>query len=145
MLNKIVLNTVMMAPDFSLPDQNNVMHSLSDYKGKWLIVYFYPKDQTPGCIKEACSFRDHVSEFTKRNIAIVGISKDSVVSHQKFAGKYHLPFPLLSDESAQAIKAYGAWGRNTYLINPRGEIAKTYERVNPLTHVSQILKDLNKD
>ncbi|MBI2036657.1 peroxiredoxin [Candidatus Microgenomates bacterium] len=132
----------MVAPDFTLFDQNNVIHSLSDYKGKWLIVYFYPKDQTPGCIKEACSFRDQISEFTKRNIAVVGISKDSVASHQKFADKYHLPFPLLSDEKADVIKAYGAWGRNTYVINPQREIVKTYKGVNPLTHVSQILKDL---
>ncbi len=147
----------MRAPDFQLSDQNGQVHTLQEYKGKWLIVYFYPKDDTPGCTKEACSFRDHVREFSNKNISIVGISKDSVSSHNKFSEKYHLSFPLLSDPTAEVIKAYGAWGkkkfmgkeyegiiRNTYLINPRGETVKTYENVNPLTHVKQILKDFER-
>lgn len=131
------------------------MHSLSDYKGQWLIVYFYPKDDTEGCTKEACSFRDRGEEFTKQGIAIVGISKDSVASHKKFEAKYHLNFPLLSDPDHTVISSYGAWGkkklygkeyegilRNTYVVNPKGEIRKTYEKVNPLKHATQILTDL---
>jgi thioredoxin-dependent peroxiredoxin len=147
----------MKAPDFSLPDQNNIMHSLEDYKGRWLIVYFYPKDDTPGCTKEACNFRDSRHEFVTRNVAIVGISKDSVASHKKFAEKYQLDFPLLSDPTHTVIEAYNSWGvkkmfgreftgiiRNTFLINPKGEIEKEYKNVNPLTHADELLKDLDK-
>lgn len=137
----------MKAPDFSLPDQDGKFHSLSDYKGKWLVVYFYPKDDTPGCTKEACSFRDNLEEFQKRGVAIVGISKDSVESHKKFSEKFHLPFPILADPQHRTIEAYGAWEkgtlRNTYLINPEGEIVKTYEKVDPLIHVGQILRDFD--
>ena len=147
----------MKAHSFSLPDQNDTMHSLADYQGKWIIVYFYPKDDTPGCTKEACSFRDKGEEFIKKGVAILGISKDSVVSHKKFADKYHLNFPLLSDPEHKTIEAYGAWGkkkfmgreydgimRNTYLIDPKGEIAKEYKGVSPLTHANQILQDLDQ-
>lgn len=146
----------MKAPHFSLPDQDEKIHHLTDYKDRWLVLYFYPKDDTPGCTKEACSFRDGIHEFEKRGVAVVGVSKDSVKSHKKFAEKYHLNFPLLSDESKEMIKAYGAWGekkfmgktfdgvvRNTYLISPHGVIEKTYQNVNPLIHTAQILKDLN--
>lgn len=145
-----------MAPDFSLPDQNGETHTLKKYKGKWVILYFYPRDDTPGCTKEACSFRDNIGEFTKRGLVIVGVSKDSVASHKKFADKYHLNFTILSDESTETIKAYKAWGekkfmgrvfsgilRSTVLINPSGEIVKTYEKVNPLTHSEQILHDFD--
>lgn len=145
-----------MAPDFSLPDQNGETHTLKKYKGKWVILYFYPRDDTPGCTKEACSFRDNIGEFTKRGLVIVGVSKDSVASHKKFADKYHLNFTILSDESTETIKAYNAWGekkfmgrvfqgiiRSTVLINPKGEIVKTYEKVNPLTHSGQILHDFD--
>ena len=144
------------APDFSLPDADGVTRTLADYKGKWVILYFYPRDNTPGCTKEACTFRDHIQEFTKRGVAIVGVSGDSVASHKKFADKYHLNFTLLSDESLDMIKAYKAWGekkfmgrtfsgilRMTYLINPKGEIAKVYEKVNPLLHSSEILHDFD--
>jgi thioredoxin-dependent peroxiredoxin len=147
----------MKATKFSLPDQNNTIHSLDDYKGRWLIVYFYPKDDTPGCTKEACNFRDSRQEFVKRNVAIVGISKDSVASHKKFVEKYHLDFPLLSDTTHKVIEAYNSWGvkkmfgreftgiiRNTFLINPKGEIEKEYKNVNPLTHADELLKDLDK-
>lgn len=134
----------MKAPDFKLPDQEEKLHSLSDYKGKWLVVYFYPKDFTPGCTKEACSFRDSSREFSKRGVKIVGISKDSVTSHKKFAEKYHLNFPLLADPEHKTIEAYGAWGRSTFLINPEGEIAKEYKNVNPIIHSSKILEDLEK-
>lgn len=145
-----------MAPDFFLPDQDGTTHTLKQYGGSWVILYFYPKDDTPGCTKEACSFRDGSAEFQKRNVAILGVSKDSVSSHKKFAEKYHLKFPILSDESLGMIKAYNAWGekkfmgrvfdgiiRKTYLINPKGEIAKVYEKVNPLVHSGEILADLD--
>ena len=145
----------MQSPSFALPDQNGKIHTLDEYKGKWLVVYFYPKDDTPGCTKEACSFRDFSKDFAKKGVSIVGISKDSVKSHDKFANKFSLNFTLLSDESTNVIKALGAWGkkkfmgkeyegikRNTYLINPKGEITKSYENVNPATHVSDILKDI---
>jgi peroxiredoxin Q/BCP len=145
----------MKAPQFSLSDQYGKIHSLSDHNGKWLVVYFYPKDDTPGCTKEACSFRDLSVEFKKHDVAILGISKDSVSSHKKFADKFHLTFPLLSDPEHGVIEAFGAWGvkkfmgreftgilRNTYLISPDGEIVKTYEKVNPLTHTQEILRDI---
>src|SRR3989344_6248561 len=132
----------MKAPDFTLPDQDGKIHSLLDFRGKWLIVYFYPKDDTPGCTKEACAFRDSLEEFKKKGVAIVGISKDTVASHKKFADKFSLPFPVLADPERKTIGAYGAWGkksfagreymgtlRNTYLINPKGDIVKTYEKV----------------
>lgn len=147
----------MKAKDFSLPDQNGDIHKLADYKSKWLLIYFYPKDDTPGCTKEACNFRDGLNEFTKREVTVVGISKDSVASHKKFADKYKLNFALLSDPEHLVIESYGAWGtkkfmgkeftgtqRNSYLINPEGEITKEYKSVNPLTHFTQILTDLDK-
>lgn len=94
----------MKAPVFSLPDQDGVIHSLDEYKGKWVVIYFYPKDDTPGCTKEACGFRDGIESFKKVNTIILGISKDSVASHKKFADKFHLPFLLLSDQSKDVIK-----------------------------------------
>lgn len=145
----------MKAPSFSLPDSEGKIYSLSDYKGKWLVIYFYPKDDTPGCTKEACSFRDTAKDFATLGVSIVGISKDSVSSHRKFSTKYKLSFPLLSDTSTDVIKEFGAWGkkkfmgrefegtfRNTYLINPQQEIVKVYEKVDPIIHVEEILKDL---
>jgi peroxiredoxin Q/BCP len=145
------------AKDFNLSDQNGNMHTLSEYTGKWLLIYFYPKDDTPGCTKEACNFRDAISEFTKRKVTIIGISKDSVASHKKFADKYKLFFTLLSDPDHQVIESYGAWGkkkfmgreftgtnRNSYLVDSKGEIAKEYKSVNPLTHFQEILIDLDK-
>lgn len=146
----------MKAVNFSLPDQNNKIHSLEDYKGQWIVVYFYPRDDTPGCTKEACGFRDKSQPYKDKNIVIIGISKDSVDSHKKFAEKYHLTFPLLSDESKDTIKAYGAWGekkflgktfegilRKTFLIDPSGEIRKTYDKVDVLNHAETILQDIN--
>jgi thioredoxin-dependent peroxiredoxin len=143
------------AENFSLPDQNGGDHSLTDYRGKWVILYFYPKDDTPGCTKEACNFRDSFHELQKLGAIILGVSKDSVRSHKKFADKYQLNFPLLSDEGLEVIKSYNAWGkkkfmgreydgifRTTYLINPDGEIEKIYENVNPLSHAGDILTDL---
>jgi len=145
----------MQAPDFSLPDQQSRMRKLSQFRGKWTVLYFYPKDDTPGCTKEACNFRDSSDSFRKLGVTVVGISKDSTESHKKFADKYFLNFPLLSDESKETIKAYGAWGqkqvmgktfegviRSTVVINPQGEIVKRYDKVNPLTHTEEILRDL---
>lgn len=145
----------MKAPHFSLTDQNEKAHSLDDYKGQWIVLYFYPKDDTPGCTKEACEFRDKYKELTKQNIVVLGVSKDSVKSHKKFADKYTLPFPLLSDESLEVIKAYNAWGekkfmgktyqgilRKTFLIDPKGEIKKEYSRVIPLGHAASVTRDL---
>jgi peroxiredoxin Q/BCP len=143
------------APDFSLQDQDNKTHTLSDYAGKWVVIYFYPKDDTPGCTTEACSFRDEYDYIKENGAVVLGISKDSVTSHKKFAAKYNLHFPLLSDESLDTIKAYGAWGersmygrtfegiiRSTFIINPKGEIAKEYPKVTPKGHAVQIVKDL---
>jgi len=144
------------APDFNLPDQNGKMHSLGDYKGRWLVLYFYPKDDTPACTNEACNFRDArdaIAEFGKAKV--IGISKDSVKLHKKFTDKNSLNFTLLSDESHKTIEAYGAWRpkkfmgreymgimRNTYIINPEGMIAKSYESIDPKKHVAEILRDL---
>lgn len=145
------------AADFSLPDQEGKEHSLSDFKGKWIVLYFYPKDDTPGCTKEACSFRDSLSELASKNVVVIGISADSPNSHKKFINKYNLNFLLLSDESKEVIKQYNSWGkksmfgkiylgiqRNTYLISPKGEIVKSYEKVNPNNdvHIKEILVDL---
>jgi thioredoxin-dependent peroxiredoxin len=143
------------AANFSLPDQTGNYKTLRDFSKKWLVLYFYPKDDTPGCTLEACNFRDSLAALQKLGVAIVGVSKDSVASHQKFAAKYHINFPLLSDESKTTIQAYGAWGkkkfmgkefegtiRKSLLINPAGEIVKEYPHVNPTMHSSEILKDL---
>lgn len=143
----------MKAPQFELQDQDGKTHTLADYAGKWLLVYFYPRDDTPGCTKEACSFRDGFKMFADKGVQIIGISKDSVKSHKKFADKFNLNFPLLADESKETIKAFGAWTergfmgrpgivRNSYLINPEGEIVKEYIKVKPELHAAEILKDL---
>lgn len=146
--------TAKKAPDFKLPDQNGTIRSLADYAGKWILLYFYPKDDTPGCTKEACGFRDISAGYAKENIIVIGISKDSVASHKKFAEKYHLTFPLLSDESKEVIKAYGAWGakkfmgrvfdgvkRISFLIGPDQTIKKEYSQVDVFTHAKEILQD----
>jgi peroxiredoxin Q/BCP len=143
-----------LAPDFSLPDQNGAIHTLSEYHGSWVVLYFYPKDDTPGCTKEACNFRDSLKELSELGIVVLGVSKDSVTSHKKFAEKYKLNFPILSDPDHQVIEQYGAWGekkfmgrtfmgiiRQTYLINPDGKIVKAYPKVNPTVHAQEILSD----
>jgi peroxiredoxin Q/BCP len=144
------------APDFSLADQDGVTRSLANYRSKWLILYFYPKDDTPGCTIEACSFRDVrevIAEFG--NAEVVGVSKDSVASHKKFADKHHLNFTLLSDPDHEIIAAYDSWKpqkfagheflgteRNTFIISPAGNIVRHYKGVNPQEHVTEILQDL---
>lgn len=146
------------APDFSLQDQDGKLHQLKDYAGKWLVLYFYPKDDTPGCTKEACSFRDARDVIAKLGRAeVVGVSKDSVASHKKFADKHELNFTLLSDPEHKTIEAYDSWQpkkfmgreflgtmRNTFVISPDGKIAKKYEGVDPQTHAAQIIKDLEE-
>ncbi len=148
--------TQKLAHDFSLPDQDGQLRKLSDYRGKYVVLYFYPKDDTPGCTKEACNFRDSFHELQNLGVVILGVSKDSVASHKKFADKYNLNFPLLSDEKREVINIYSAWGtkkfmgksfegviRMSYLINPQGEIVKVYPKVNPLTHAKEIIADRN--
>ncbi len=143
------------APEFSLPDQAGKMHSLVDYTGKWVLLYFYPKDDTPGCTQEACSIRDSFPKFKKLQIEVLGVSVDSAKSHAKFVKKYMLPFTLLADEEKTVVHAYDVWGmkkfmgreymgtsRTSFLINPKGEIAKIYENVKPAVHVEEVLGDL---
>lgn len=141
------------APAFSLQDQNGKTHKLSDYKGEKLVIYFYPRDNTPGCTTEACSFRDDFKDYKKNKINIIGISKDSVKSHKSFEEKYELPFTLLSDESTKVIEAYGAWkeksmygktflgiNRITYIIDEKGKVMKAYPKVKVKEHAKEILE-----
>ena len=143
------------APPFSLADQDGVSHTLNDYAGKWVLLYFYPKDDTPGCTKEACGFRDVAADYKEKDVAVIGISKDNVASHKKFAEKYHLAFTLLSDPSTKVIKAYGAWGekkfmgkvfegtkRISFLIGLDQTIQKEYLQVEVFNHAKEILHDL---
>lgn len=135
------------APDFSLPDEMGETHNLSDYEGKWTLLYFYPKDDTPGCTKEACAIRDNAMEYEKMDVEVLGVSKDTSESHEDFISKYKLPFTLLSDTTKKVIKMYGADGgittkRISYLIDPDGIIAKTYSKVDPETHAEEVLADV---
>ncbi len=153
----MILKVGQLTPNFSLPDQNNNFHKLADYHGKWLLLYFYPKDDTPGCTKEACGMRDNMATFNKVKAEVVGISVDSVQSHNKFAHKYQLSFTLLADEEKKMVNDYGVWAkkkflgkefegitRTSFLINPEGKIAKIYEKVNPFIHAQEVIKDLDK-
>ena len=139
------------APAFKLQDQDGKWHTLADYKGKWVAVYFYPKDDTPGCTTQACSFRDNIFAFNKEGAVIVGISVDDVASHKKFAEKHGLPFALLADADKAVAKQYGVlknYGvvefarRDTFLIDPEGRIAKHYESVDPDGHSKVVLEDI---
>jgi len=141
----------MPAPDFRLQDQNGEWHALEDYRGSWLAVYFYPKNDTPGCTTEACNFRDNIYAFKAIGAAVVGISIDDVESHQKFSEKYKLPFVILADETGATAEAYGVlrdWkltkiaARQSFLVNPEGVIAKHYEDVDPDNHTQEVLADL---
>ena len=146
------------APDFTLQDKDGNSVSLSDFHGKKIILYFYPKDNTPGCTRQACAFAKAYDEFKKDNIVVIGISKDSVASHQKFAEKYSLPFVLLADPELLAIKAYDVWQekklygkvsmgvvRTTYIINEQGVIEKVMPKVKPDTNAADILAYLKKE
>lgn len=141
------------APEFSLPDQGGVEHRLADQRGKWTLLYFYPKDDTPGCTKEACALRDNFPEFTRLGIDVFGVSTDTVESHEKFALKFNLPFTLLADDQKKAVAAYGVGtkalgiplpfpSRTSFLIGPDLTIAKVYDKVKPEEHAQEVLRDL---
>ena len=139
------------APAFSLPDQAGKTHALSDYAGRWLVLYFYPKDDTPGCTTEACNFRDDIVRIRRLGAEVVGVSVDDTASHADFAAKHKLPFPLLADTGGAVAESYGALRdlmvmklakRQTYIIDPRGRIARRYLEVDPKTHAAAVLADL---
>ena len=141
------------APTFTLPDSQGNQVSLNDYKGNWAVLYFYPKDDTPGCTKEACQFRDDFKTLEALGAKVIGVSIDDSFSHKKFAEKYNLPFPLLSDASGEVADRYGALNnflviklakRYTFLINPQGKIAKIYLSVDTSKHSQEIIEDLKK-
>ena len=141
------------APDFELRDQDGQLHAIEDYRGKWVALYFYPKDDTPGCTTEACEFRDNIFAFRRMNCQILGVSLDDEASHKAFAEKHGLPFPLLADTEGTAADAYGVKSRmfgmtlakrQTFLIDPDGFVAKHYEKVDPDTHSGEVLADLEK-
>jgi thioredoxin-dependent peroxiredoxin len=150
-----MITTGTKAPEFLLHDQNGDTHSIAQYKGKKILLYFYPKDDTPGCTTEACSFRDNYEELQKAGLVVLGVSKDTVKSHKKFAEKYELLFPLLADEDTSVCQAYGVWklkkfmgreymgiDRMSFLIDEEGKVEKVYEEVKPKEHVSEIMKAL---
>ncbi len=145
------------APEFTLPNQNGELRSLSDYQGQWLVLYFYPKDDTPGCTTQACSYRDNMSEFERRGIKVFGISKDDVKGKKKFETKYELNFELLADEDHQVLESYQVWkeknmygkkvwgiSRTTFVINPEGEIVSIFEKVKPDEDVASVLAVIGK-
>ncbi len=142
------------APDFSLTGLDGVVHTLKEFSGKWVILYFYPKDDTPGCTAEACSLRDARDTLAEMGAEIIGISRDEPNSHEKFKAKYSLNFLLLTDADATVMRAYGAWGpkmfgkegvlRKTFIINPEGKVVKVYGRVTPVGHGDQVIRDLKE-
>ena len=151
-----MLEKGMTAPEFTLNDKDGNPVSLSDFRGKKVVLYFYPKDNTPGCTRQACAFAQNHSHFEDKNVVVIGVSKDSVASHLKFAEKHELPFVLLSDPELQAIQAYGVWQekklygkvsmgvvRSTYLIDKQGNIEKVMPKVKPDTYADEILAYLN--
>ncbi len=142
-----------MAPDFNLPDQHGTQHNLAEFRGKYLVLYFYPKDDTPGCTEEACNFRDDLSKLKQMDAQVVGISIDNPYNHAEFAKKYHLPFPLLADREGKVAESYGAERnlglfkvakRYTFLIDPQGRISKVYLSVDTSRHSVEIIDDLKK-
>ena len=147
-----MIQTPYPAPDFTLNDHEGKAHSLADFKGQWLVLYFYPKDDTPGCTIEACSLRDARDDLAEMGAQIVGISKDDPSSHEKFKAKFSLNFTLLSDPEGNVIEAYGAWGpkmfgkmgiqRKTFIIDTEGQVVKVYGRVTPAGHGEQVISDL---
>lgn len=149
----MILKENSIAPDFVLNDETGKPVRLSDYKGKDIVLYFYPKDDTSGCTTEACNFRDDYSAYEKAGVEILGVSPDSIESHAKFKTKYHLPFPLLADEGHKVCELYGVWGkkqmygreydgvlRTTYLIGKDGKVKKVFEKVKPAEHSAEILE-----
>ena len=143
------------APEFEMLDDTNVMRKLSDFRGKNVVLYFYPADDTPGCTKEACNFRDDYSAYEKANVVILGVSPDDVKSHVKFKQKFDLPFPLLADDGHKVCDLYGVWGpkkfmgksyegvlRTTFLIDGNGNIVKVFENVRPAEHSAEVLSAL---
>ena len=140
-----------VAPEFELSDQTGQLHSLEDYRGQWVVLYFYPKDETPGCTTQACEFRDNIFAFRDLNAQILGVSLDDVDSHREFAENHSLPFPLLADDAGRTADSYGVKTRmlgmtvakrQTFIIDPDGNIAKHYERVEPDTHSKTVIADL---
>ena len=141
-------------PDFSLADQNGKTHTLADFRGKWLVLYFYVKDDTPGCTEQACKFRDDIHQLTQLGAQVVGVSVDDSASHAKFASKYNLPFPLLADSTGETAARYhslrgdGSPGnlakRNTFLIDPQGRIAKIYLSASPSRNSAEVIEDLKR-
>lgn len=148
------MNTPYPAPDFTLPNHDGNDVSLADFAGQWLVLYFYPKDNTPGCTTEACSFRDARDDLIELGAHVVGVSMDDADAHEKFKAKFNLNFDLLSDTDAKVIKEYGAWGgkmfgregilRKTFIINPEGQVVKVYGRVTPVGHGEQVVGELKK-
>ena len=141
------------APEFKLQDQKGEWHTLEQHRGKWITLYFYPKDDTPGCTTEACEFRDNIFAYDEMGAVILGVSLDDVESHEAFAEKYSLPFPILADSDKSTAKAYGVYTkivafemakRETFLIDPQGNIAKHYSKVNPGSHSAEVLADLKE-
>jgi peroxiredoxin Q/BCP len=145
------------APAFVLPNQRGEMISLAEYLGRWVLLYFYPQDDTPGCTKEACNFRNHLPKFERSGLAVLGVSADSVASHEEFTLKYDLTFPLLADTKKEVVRLYGVWGekkflgkffqgvqRHSFLIDPAGRIVKIYEQVKPAIHATEVECDLKE-
>ena len=145
------LNEGDLAPNFNLQDQNGKWHSLEDYKGQYVVLFFYPKDGTPGCTTEACSFRDNIFEFKSLYTQILGVSLDDVDSHQEFSEKYSLPYPILADVNQNCADDYGVLGkfmmmtiakRQSFIIDPQGRILKHYSKVNPDSHTNEVIEYL---
>ena len=153
----MALNVGDPAPNFTLADQDGLSHTLAGSRGHWVLVYFYPKDDTPGCTKEACAIRDNFPEFKKLEAEVFGISTDSTSDHRKFADKYDLPFTLLADEDKEVVRQYEVWGekkafgrtfegtkRMSYLVDADGNIAKIYKKVDTKKHATQVLEDIRR-
>lgn len=151
----MTLNVGDLAPTFSLPDGDGKMVSLSDLQGKWVVLYFYPRDNTPGCTKEACSFRDAYESYQSQDVVVLGVNTDDAKAHVKFSTKYSLPFPLLTDAEGTVATAYDSYGkkkmmgkefmgvfRKTFIIDPEGKIAKIYPKVKPEDHAQEVWADL---
>ncbi len=153
----MLLSKGIQAPDFALPDETNMVRRLSDFKGRPVVLYFYPKDDTPGCTTEACNFRDDYTAYVEADVIILGVSPDSASSHTKFRAKYKIPFPLLADEDHKVCDQYGVWGvkkfmgkeyegvlRTTFIIDANGRIARVFEDVKPAEHSVEVLAAVKK-